>query len=115
MAHRRLSFVLLSPRFQSFCWWRAPSETPCRFFLFNFLLHLYLAVDKLTHLVSLQAVVDIVTVFPSYLILFMNVSETPPLPLAGQRVNQTTLPIRNQFRPWRSKHLHSNRPHPGEL
>ncbi|CAM9399544.1 unnamed protein product [Ectocarpus sp. 6 AP-2014] len=42
------------------------------FFLFNFLLHLYLAVDKLTHLVSLQAVVDIVTVFPSYLILFMN-------------------------------------------
>ncbi|CAM9278886.1 unnamed protein product [Ectocarpus fasciculatus] len=42
------------------------------FFLFSFLVHLYLAVDKLTHLVSLQAVVDIVTVFPSYLILFMN-------------------------------------------
>eukprot|EP00903_Cladosiphon_okamuranus_P015886 g14672.t1 len=42
------------------------------FFLCNFVLHLYLAVDKLVHLVSLQPVVDIVTVFPSYLILFVN-------------------------------------------
>lgn len=37
-------------------------------------MHLYLAVDKLTHLVSLQAMVDILTVFPSYLILFVDVS-----------------------------------------
>lgn len=64
-----------------------PSALACphpptdRFFLCNFILHLYLAVDKLFHLVSLQPIVDIVTVFPSYLILFVNVRETaPPLP-----------------------------------
>lgn len=40
----------------------------------NFVLQLYLASHKLWHLVSLQAVVDIVTVPPSYAILIMNVS-----------------------------------------
>lgn len=45
-----------------------------RFFLCNFVLQLYLASHKLWHLLSLQAVVDIVTVPPSYAILIMNVS-----------------------------------------
>lgn len=44
-----------------------------RFFLCNFMLHLYLAVDKCSHLLSLQAIVDIVTVPPAYAVLFINV------------------------------------------
>lgn len=42
------------------------------FFLCNFLVHWYIAVDKFSYLISVQALVDIITVVPSYAILLVS-------------------------------------------
>lgn len=48
-----------------------------RFFVCNYVLCLYLARDKRWYLVSFQAIVDVVTIVPSYAVLPLEVRSAP--------------------------------------